>query len=164
MKIEHTCHGKWNAKGVPHKGWSCTSVDDLGEPSQICEMCEAAEIRYAHYMDHPDYPDTLVVGCICAERMEGDYVKPREREKAMKRLAQRRKTWPERTWKTSGKGNPYINTEGYNLTIFPREQGFAVSVLRRGTERKQIGKKDFPTQLEAKNAALTALLWAKTNL
>ncbi|ANL87872.1 hypothetical protein [Rhizobium phaseoli] len=94
--------------------------------------------------------------------MEDGYVKPKEREHTMKRLAQRRKSWPERAWKTSSKGNPYINTEGFNLTIFPREQGFAVSVLRRATERKQVGNKDFPTQLEAKNAALMALLWAKT--
>ncbi len=34
------------------------------------------------YMAHPDYPDELACGCVCAEHMEGDYQRPREREKA----------------------------------------------------------------------------------
>jgi hypothetical protein len=32
--------GKWALPGVPHKGWTCASIDDLGEPSHVCEMCE----------------------------------------------------------------------------------------------------------------------------
>ena len=73
----HTANGKWAEPGVPHKGWSCDAVTDLGEPLEICGMCETAEIRYVHSMSHPEYPDVLDVGCICAEHMEEDYVAPR---------------------------------------------------------------------------------------
>lgn len=39
-------------------------------------MCETQEIRYGHTMHHPDYEGDQEVGCICAERMEDDYVGP----------------------------------------------------------------------------------------
>ena len=81
MTHDHTDHGKWSEAGVPKKGWNCIGIDDLEEPSQTCEMCGTAEIRYVHYMQHPDYPEELAVGCICAENMEQDYVRPRERER-----------------------------------------------------------------------------------
>lgn len=60
----HTNHGKWSDPGVPHKGWSCVGIEDLGEPSQTCEMCESIDIRCAHVMSHPDYPGELAVGCV----------------------------------------------------------------------------------------------------
>lgn len=48
--------GKWSQRDVPHKGWTCVRVDDLGEPSVTCEMCEFQAIRYVHHMSHPEYP------------------------------------------------------------------------------------------------------------
>lgn len=80
----HTRRGKWSEAGVPKKGWTCVGVEDLEEPSQLCEMCDSAKIRYAHIMEHPDYPGSLQVGCVCAELMEEDYKRPREREKRQK--------------------------------------------------------------------------------
>lgn len=80
--------GKWRQPGVPHRGWTCTDVVDLfddGDDDATCEMCETARIRYAHTMSHPNYPETLAVGCICAERMEEDYVNPRLRERELRR-------------------------------------------------------------------------------
>jgi len=68
---------KWSLPGVPHKGWTCTSVDDLGTPDQVCEMRETQDIRYVHHMEHPDYPESLGVRCVCAENMENDYEGPR---------------------------------------------------------------------------------------
>ena len=62
--------GKWSTGNVPHKGWACVGVEDLGEPGQICEMCETQDIRYIHYMEHPEYSHILEVGCVCAENME----------------------------------------------------------------------------------------------
>jgi len=87
-----TAHGKWSQPGVPHRGWVCVDVEDLGSPSAICEMCETAEIRYVHHMQHDDYLAGLGVGCICAENMEQDYVGPRLREKRLRQRAQRRQT------------------------------------------------------------------------
>ena len=45
--------GKWSQPGVPHKGWSCDHVVDLGIYERaICEMCEKQEIRFVHSMSH----------------------------------------------------------------------------------------------------------------
>jgi hypothetical protein len=74
MTRDHTSHGKWSEAGVPKKGWSCVGVEDLGEPSQLCEMCESVTIRYVHYMEHDQTTESLAVGCVCAEYMEEDYV------------------------------------------------------------------------------------------
>lgn len=34
--------------GVQSKGWTCVGIDDLEEPSAVCEMCETGDIRAAH--------------------------------------------------------------------------------------------------------------------
>ncbi len=85
--------GKWSSQSVPHKGWTCTSVDDLGAPDEVCQMCETQDIRYVHHMEHPDYPESLAVRCICAEQMENDYDRPCRREKALRNAAQRKRRW-----------------------------------------------------------------------
>ena len=126
-------HGKWSEPSVPHKGWSCVDTEDLGEPSHTCEMCEFAECRYVHYMEHPDYPQVLGVGCVCAEHMEEDYVAPREREKRMRSRASRRSRWLSRQWRTSGKGNPSLNSDGYNIVVY--QTGAAMEVPHCPTRR-----------------------------
>ena len=75
-----TTLGKWSQGGVPHKGWSCIDIDDVGDDFVTCQMCETQPVRYVHTMEHPDYPDTLDVGCVCAGNMEQDYEAARERE------------------------------------------------------------------------------------
>jgi hypothetical protein len=160
----HTSRGKWSQAGVPKRGWTCIGVEDLEEPSQLCDMCESIEIRYAHLMEHPDYRETLSVGCICAEHMEEDYVRPREREKKLKGAARRRKTWANRTWRRSVKGNSYINTDGFNITVFQNGKTWALGISNRDTGSTQKGKKSYPTEAAAKAAGFDALIWAKENL
>ncbi|WP_320188718.1 hypothetical protein RMS29_025385 (plasmid) [Agrobacterium rosae] len=160
----HTSRGKWSENSVPHKGWNCVGVDDLEEPSQLCQMCESVEIRYVHFMEHPDYTETLAVGCVCAEHMEDDYVRPREREKDLRRLSGRRRSWAGRKWRISQNGNSYINTEGFNIVIYNRDNGFVVSVARRESGKRQAGKQIYPALPDAKASALKALLWAKSHL
>lgn len=164
MTRDHTSHGKWSEAGMPKKGWSCVGIEDLGEPSQLCEMCESVTIRYVHYMEHGQTTESLAVGCVCAEHMEEDYVRPKERERGLRSLAKRRKTWAERSWKRSAKGNDYINTEGYNLTVFPKNAGFGVVVTNRKNGATRSGNKEFASVEEARAGALTALVWAKTHL
>jgi hypothetical protein len=161
---EHTQRGKWSEAGVPHRGWTCIDIDDLGEPSQLCGMCEGVRIRYVHYMRHPDYPEVLGVGCVCAENMEGDTVRPREREARLRGLAGRRASWARREWRRSAKGNTYLNTEGYNLVVVSTPSGWRITVENRKTGRRQVGRKLFQTEAAAKEAALTALLWAKQHI
>lgn len=167
MTLGHTDRGKWSRSGVPHKGWACSGVEDLGEPSATCEMCESVEIRYVHYMEHPDYPETLGVGCVCAEHMEEDYTAPRAREKRLRAAARRRSTWGRRQWRISYAGNLYLNTEGYNLTVYPvagRSKGWKLAVSHRSSGARQEGRRLYPSTDAAQNAGLDALLWAKNHL
>jgi hypothetical protein len=163
----HTARGKWSEADVPHRGWSCSDVEDLGEPSAICEMCESVEIRYVHHMDHSDYTATLGVGCICAEHMEQDYVRPRQREKRLRNEARRRASLPRRKWSASRAGNSYLNTHGFNLTIVPvngTDGGFRLVVKNLESGRSQRGKETYASVAEAKAATPRALLWAQKRL
>lgn len=130
-------------------------------------MCESVDIRYVHYMEHPDYYQTLGVGCVCAEHMEEDYAAPRAREKRLRAAARRRKTWSKRQWRTSYAGNLYLNTEGYNLIVYPvtgRTNGWKVTVAHRSSGAQQAGSRLYPSSDDAQKAGLDALLWAKTHL
>jgi hypothetical protein len=131
-------------------------------------MCESTQIRYVHTMEHPDYPETLGVGCVCAEHMEQDYARPRLREQNLRSKSQRRKTWIKRNWRTSVKGNLYLNTEGYNLTVFEisgaMPQRWGLSVTHRESQRTQFGRRRYGSEDAAKRAALDALIWAKEHL
>lgn len=119
-------------------------------------------------MQHSDYPETLGVGCICAENMENDKVNPRRREKNLRTKARRRKTWSNRKWRTSAKGNSYLNTEGFNLTVFPaagsRGLYWMLLVTHRESGASQFGRRRYESEEEAKKAALDALIWAKEHL
>lgn len=124
-------------------------------------MCEIQEIRYVHHMEHPDYPHSLAVGCVCAENMEDDYVSPRLRERRLRNAAARKRKWLSRTWRESARGNDYLNTDGYNIVIFPRGSGWAARIRHRESDRSQDSRKTFPTADAAKLAAFDALIFLK---
>lgn len=138
-------------------------MEDLGEPSTICEMCEIREIRYVHYMRHPDYPDVLGVGCICAENMEQDYRSPREREKRLQNAQRKRKNWLSRKgWRLSKKGNPTIRTDGYRITIYQLENRSWTGVIENlATGERHWARREYQTEDKAKMGALDGLLWLK---
>ncbi|MCH8344555.1 MAG: hypothetical protein IH983_11270 [Planctomycetes bacterium] len=118
----------WNKPGVPHKGWRCVNIYDVREGGSsaeeavyaTCEMCGKTEIRFVHTMEHDEY-GTLDVGCICAGKMEEDYEGAQRREATFRNRAARRAKWLSRKWRTSAKGNHYINAEGHNLVVFPNK-------------------------------------------
>lgn len=151
--------GKWGQAGVPHKGWECAGVEDLGpnpEDWQTCEMCEAMNIRYAHLMTHRDYPGQLSCGCICAGNMEQNLRAARQRETSMKNAFKRRAAFlKSKQWQTSQKGNPWIRRDGWNVTVFPRGGGFK-TVLSRDNEKIFL-REIFPSIDEAKLAAYDAM-------
>ncbi|MER9414056.1 hypothetical protein [Mesorhizobium sp. M0589] len=151
--------GKWNQEGVPHKGWTCVDVDDLGEPSETCEMCEAQEIRYVHYMSHPHYPAVLGVGCVCAENMENDYAAPKERERRLRGAAARRQRWLTRKWRTSRSGNSYLNTGGFNITVFPQGGSWGGRILERQTQRSVDSRRTYATAEAAKLGAFDGMVF-----
>ena len=161
----HAKFGKWSQPGVPHRGWNCIDVEDLGEPVQVCEMCEHAEVRYVHKMQHPEYIQTFNVGCVCAERMEEDYVTPKFRERKLKSYASRRSNWLKRKWKVSYGGNLYINVDGFNIVMFLKryedEWYWSLCITNRMSKRKKFSRRQYYSAEEAKMAALKALDWAK---
>ncbi len=106
----------WKRDDVPHSGWSCVDVADLGEPVGICQMCGYQIIRYAHQMEHPDYHN-LSVGCICAGKMEGDIANARRRESEFKKKQTRRKNFFQKDWKRSQKGNEYVKAYGHVIVL-----------------------------------------------
>ncbi len=145
--------GKWSVSGVPHKGWVCVDIEDLGEPTLECEMCESQSIRYVHHMEHAEYPDILSVGCICAGHMEGDLIASQARDASMKSRVAKRNRWLSRTWKISGKGNPYITADSYRITVYPRGGGWACTVASVAQSSVQHSRRNFKTIDEAKLAA-----------
>lgn len=156
--------GLWATPGVPHKGWTCVDVEDLGSPTMFCEMCQSQEIRYAHYLSHPNYPNTVTAGCVCAERMEDDYVGPKERQKALVNISKRRKNWLGRAWQNSKKGNDYIRTDGFIVTIFPAPRNrWKASVLNAVNKESAFSPNSYETSDEAKLAGFDAMILLKNN-
>jgi hypothetical protein len=152
-KIVAARRGKWSEAGVPHKGWVCVDIEDLGEPDITCEMCETTQIRYVHYMEHADYPDALQVGCICAGHMQQDLAAARAREASMKSRASKRKRWLSRTWRMSAKGNPTVKADGYRVTVYARGAGFGATIAPLDNSPVIHARKNYPTEEQAKLAA-----------
>lgn len=117
---------KWNAVGLPHKGWVCIDVIDLRADGDsvddteyaICQMCGNEKIRFVHVMTHPEQDENIEVGCVCAEKMSEDYIGPRHRETKLRNRAARRTRWLQRTWRRSTRGNCFLNLQGINLVVY----------------------------------------------
>ena len=150
-------------KNVPHRGWYCVGVEDLEEPTAVCEMCEHQEIRYVHYMEHEKYPDRLAVGCVCAEHMEGDYSAPQRREAHLRNAAARRRRWLTRNWRLSQAGNDFLNVAGYNIVIYPKSPGYTYRIASRETEDSYFSPRVYRTSDVAKLAAFDRLVFLTEN-
>ena len=120
----------WDNKHIPHKGWICVGMIDLGEDAddmdfetrrdelyEQCEMCRQEGIRYVHIMKHPEYADNLRVGCICAQKMENDYTAPRERENDLRNRHNRKINFLKREWQSRANGNLVLKYKGRYITI-----------------------------------------------
>lgn len=153
-----TATGKWTQPGIPHRGWSCVDIEDLGSPDHVCEMCELADVRYVHLMEHPDYAEPLRVGCICAGHMEEDLVGARKREAAFKANQGRRARWLTREWRTSRAGNQYLNVDCFNVVVFPVGGAWGARILNRATGLGRALKQPCVTEGRAKLAAFDAMI------
>ena len=143
--------GKWSHAGVPHKGWSCTHIEDLGEPNQKCEMCEFQDIRYVHFMSHPNWPVELECGCECAGKMEENITGAQTRERVLKNRTARRRNWGSvKGWHRSAKGNLTITRDRYICTVFKQGNNFKGSVVDPKQNKPVFSKKSYPTEERAK--------------
>lgn len=154
--------GKWREPEVPHRGWICVDVEDLGEPAMICEMCETQEIRFVHTMEHPDHPTPLRCGCICAGHMEQDMARARDRDAAMRARAGRKDKWLTRKWRISAAGNTYLNDGGYNVVVFQRGDVWGFRVLNRETDDELIARKPYLSEIDAMLRAFDAIEWMRS--
>lgn len=112
----------WKRNDVPHDGWSCVGVEDLGAPVGICEMCGYQIIRYAHHMEHPRYR-SLICGCVCAGKMEGNIEEAKRREAEFKNMQARRINFFKRKWRRSKKGNDYLKIDDHVVVIYNIKTG-----------------------------------------
>lgn len=156
-----TSYGKWSEPGVPHKGWTCVDMNDLGEGRAICEMCEIREIRYVHVMEHSEYPESLKVGCVCASNMEVDRKAAPLRERKLKNLKLRRRRWTTLSgWKSSIKGNSYIEKDGFHVVIYERRGGWSGRVRHLDSDWNVRARKVYRSESDAKIAAFDTIVWA----
>lgn len=112
----------WKQPLVPHSGWTCVGVQDLGAPVGICQMCGYQIIRYAHLMEHPNY-HSLSVGCVCAGRMEGNVAEAKRRETDFKNRQSRLASFCKRQWKRSRKGNEYLEVGDHIAVLYHDTRG-----------------------------------------
>lgn len=145
--------GKWSAAAVPHKGWHCVDIEDLGEPAATCDMCESQTIRYVHYMEHPTYNEVLGVGCVCAGHMGGDALGAQAREATMKSRARRRARWLTRRWRRSAQGNDWLRADAYRVTVYAKLGEWRATVAAEDSTLVKHGRRSFATKDAAKLAA-----------
>lgn len=154
--------GKWSEPGVPKKGWECVNVEDLGEPSKLCEMCEGVHIRYVHYMANTRYPYILACGEICAGHMEEDLVGAERRDKTMRSTAGKRKRFPElKGWRLSASGNPTIKRGPFSVTVFRKGKYWRGVVNTRGLDKPLYTRDIFDSKEDAQRASFDTLSLAE---
>ena len=149
-------NGLWTEPGIPHKGWRLIDVIDLRPDDapveeteyETCEMCGNERIRFVHIMEHNEH-ETLRVGCVCAEKMSGDYIGPRAREKQVRNRATRRQKWLSRKWRASYNGNSFLNVEGFNFVVFPNK--YKPDKWNYSIDNN-FGKQSYNSEVEAKLA------------
>jgi len=153
--------GKWAQPGVPHKGWYCINVEDLGEPSSQCEMCETVDIRYVHYMKNDRYPEVLGCGAICAGHMETDLLRAETRDKKMRSMASRRRAFPDRKgWSRNINGNWILKTVGMRITIFERN-GVWGGVVSHPLVDGVFTRGKYPTARQAMSATFDSFVFVE---
>ncbi len=119
---------RWDRKGVPHGGWTCIHIEDMGEPCHTCEMCGQQEIRFVHTMRHDEYIHELDVGCVCAMKMDRNYDgKAAERWLVNRTNRQFSFVHLGIGWKWSRKGNQYWRRRGQVVIMGPRGQWVSVN-------------------------------------
>ncbi len=112
----------WKRDDVPHSGWECTGISDLGEPVGVCGMCGYQIIRYVHHMRHPNYPYSIGAGCICAGKMEGDIERAKLRENEFKSRLAKRNTFIHRKRLLSQNGNEYFKVSNDEIVTILKDK------------------------------------------
>ncbi len=78
-------------------------------------------------------------------------------EEGKRHYAPYRKVAEDLTWRTSRKGNPWVNIDGFNITIYQRSGDWFYRIKRLDTDDGVWSDDWSPTELDAKAKALEAL-------
>jgi hypothetical protein len=114
-------------------------------------------------MAHPQH-ESLQVGCVCAGHMEQDVAGARRREANLKLTQTRRRRWLHRAWRVSANGNDFINTDGFNVVIYPQGDHWGARVEHRDSGERRTSKLPYNSEEAAKLAALAAMLDMKRKI
>lgn len=141
-----------NTPGCPQSNWTWAGCTDLKEDAglefddyETCEFCGQESIRFVHSLEHPDWQSTIRVGRICAARYT--MTSPQElaaEEAILRNRSQRRQRFPtHKSWKTSSKGNRYIEYCENHILIMKTPKGYQVKIGNRWGDLR------FPTEKDA---------------
>jgi len=90
--------------------------------------------------------------------MMGDLAGARAREADFKKHMSRRSRWLTRAWRTSRKGNDYLNTrEGFHAVVFPCGERWAGRFEDKGTGICRASRPSYATKDDAKLAVFDAI-------
>jgi hypothetical protein len=131
-------HNLWRTEGFPHRGWQCLDVVDLNPDNAphyevdygTCDVCGHYPIRFVHVLLHDEWSGQIEAGCVCAEKLTGDYISHKDHERDLRRRAAARANWLKRRWRISAKGNKWLNVDGHHVTVFlsRHDPGYRASV------------------------------------
>jgi hypothetical protein len=168
MSTAANLYDLWGTPGFPHRGWDCVDIIDLNTDElpaeevdyETCEACGQHPIRFAHVLVHDRWEDEVRVGCVCSEKLTGDYVNPKRHEAELRRRAVTRARWITRKWGRSAKGNARLKVRGHHITVFPSRfsAGFCYSIDGHYSRRT------FPDERAAKVASYDGFLSRQENL
>jgi hypothetical protein len=85
-----------------------------------------------------------------------------EKKQRVKRIARRRERWEQRQWRLSGRGNPYLNVNGFHIVVFHRDFRWSIRIMDRQNEEAHFSKKSYATEDEAMAGAFDALLYMES--
>jgi len=143
---------------LPKKGWILQDVIDTEACETVCDFCSTLH-RYVHKIFHPDIIENYEVGCICAEKLTGDYVNPKGKEKLLRQRAEKITRWIR-----SSKWNFF----SYHPSYYRKEKNRKIWLNPSGAFWKIkinniSGKRCYENLTSAKKAALFGMEWMIKN-
>ena len=157
--------GRWDDTGFQRQGWRFREVQNLGAHPRLCDMCAVVKVHFAHVYEHEEVPGLLYVGLKCSEVLEGDFYRPEKRERDFRTDLRIEHDWFKANWRLSRIGNHYVNTRGFNITIWDKGRaGFGLTIKLQNKfdgSYELNGKKLYSSLEAAKEGALVALLHAR---
>ena len=144
MTVCKGCHASEHGIIPPKFGWEHIGWDDLGGLDGTCECC-GTSIRYVFIVTHENWTP-MEVGTVCCDNLTSTQVASDVMD-SHRRYSTRRKTFISSTrWRKTDKDCEAIRRKRLNIDLI--RQGAVYKICLDG----EIGKKSFPSILEAKIA------------